>query len=80
MSIDRNDIEDDTYGVYEPIIEQLGWDTKVHPDMLLFQMIKQLGDDSFECRRLRWPAVLLGDSSGRSLGTCGRGLDSLEHQ
>lgn len=40
VSIDRNDIEDDTYGVYEPIIEQLGWDTKVHPDMLLFQMLK----------------------------------------
>jgi phage major head subunit gpT-like protein len=40
VAIDRNDIEDDTYGVYEPIIEQLGWDTKVHPDMLLFAMIK----------------------------------------
>jgi phage major head subunit gpT-like protein len=40
VSIDRNDVEDDTYGVYEPIIEQLGWDTKIHPDMLLFQMIK----------------------------------------
>ena len=40
LGIDRNDIEDDTYGVYEPVIEQLGWDTKVHPDMLLFQMIK----------------------------------------
>jgi phage major head subunit gpT-like protein len=41
VGIDRNDIEDDTYGVYEPVIEQLGWDTKVHPDMLLFQMVKQ---------------------------------------
>lgn len=40
ISIDRNDIEDDNYGVYEPIIEQLGWDTKVHPDTLLFSMIK----------------------------------------
>jgi phage major head subunit gpT-like protein len=40
VSIDRNDIEDDNYGVYEPIIEQLGWDTKVHPDVLLFTMIK----------------------------------------
>jgi phage major head subunit gpT-like protein len=40
VGIDRNDIEDDNYGVYEPIIEQLGWDTKVHPDMLLFPMIK----------------------------------------
>ncbi|MGH7905760.1 MAG: Mu-like prophage major head subunit gpT family protein [Candidatus Binataceae bacterium] len=41
IAIDRNDIEDDSYGVYEPVIEQLGWDTKVHPDMLLFQMIKE---------------------------------------
>jgi len=40
ISIDRNDIEDDNYVVYEPIIEQLGWDTKVHPDTLLFSMIK----------------------------------------
>lgn len=24
VAIDRNDIEDDTYGAYEPIIEQLG--------------------------------------------------------
>ena len=40
VSISRNDIEDDTYGVYEPVIEQLGWDTKVHPDSLLFTMIK----------------------------------------
>lgn len=40
ISIDRNDIEDDNYGVYEPVIEQLGWDTKVHPDVLLFSMIK----------------------------------------
>jgi phage major head subunit gpT-like protein len=40
VEIDRNDIEDDQFGVYEPIIEQLGWDTKVHPDVLLFTMIK----------------------------------------
>jgi phage major head subunit gpT-like protein len=40
ISISRNDIEDDTYGVYEPVIEQLGWDTKVHPDSLLFTMVK----------------------------------------
>jgi phage major head subunit gpT-like protein len=40
ISINRNDIEDDNYGVYEPVIEQLGWDAKVHPDVLLFTMIK----------------------------------------
>ncbi|MBE3605237.1 Mu-like prophage major head subunit gpT family protein [bacterium] len=40
VAINRNDIEDDNYAVYEPVIEQLGWDTKVHPDSLLFTMIK----------------------------------------
>ncbi|HXZ87643.1 MAG TPA: Mu-like prophage major head subunit gpT family protein [Candidatus Binataceae bacterium] len=40
VSISRNDVEDDNYGVYEPVIEQLGWDAKVHPDVLLFSMIK----------------------------------------
>lgn len=40
ISIGRNDIEDDNYGVYEPVVEQLGWDAKVHPDVLLFTMIK----------------------------------------
>jgi phage major head subunit gpT-like protein len=40
ISISRNDIEDDNDGVYEPVIEQLGWDTKVDPDALLFSMIK----------------------------------------
>jgi phage major head subunit gpT-like protein len=40
ISIGRNDIEDGNYGVYEPVIEQLGWDAKVHPDVLLFTMIK----------------------------------------
>jgi phage major head subunit gpT-like protein len=40
VSISRNDIEDDNYGVYEPVIEQLGWDAKVHPDVLLFSMVK----------------------------------------
>src|SRR5271154_2727814 len=37
VAIDRNDIEDDTYGAYEPIIEQLGWDTKSHPVGLMGQ-------------------------------------------
>src|SRR5580692_6719965 len=40
ISIGRNDIEDDNYGVYEPVIEQLGWDARAHPDVLLFTMIK----------------------------------------
>ncbi|HUY26150.1 MAG TPA: Mu-like prophage major head subunit gpT family protein [Candidatus Binataceae bacterium] len=40
VGIFREDIEDDTYGVYEPVIEQLGWDAKIHPDELIFGLIK----------------------------------------
>ena len=40
VRIDRNDIEDDQYGTYAPFIEQMGMDTKVHPDILIFSMIK----------------------------------------
>ena len=68
VAIDRNDIEDDTYGAYEPIIEQLGWDTKVHPDMLLFAMIKDAVANPERRRRLRRRAVLLRDPSGRPDG------------
>jgi phage major head subunit gpT-like protein len=32
----RNDIEDDSYGVYTPVIAQLGQDAKNHPDQLVF--------------------------------------------
>jgi len=40
VGVDRNDIEDDTYGILNPMFEQLGWDAKVHPDTLLFTMLK----------------------------------------
>jgi phage major head subunit gpT-like protein len=40
VGIERERIEDDEYGTYEPVITQLGWDTKTHPDQLIFGMIK----------------------------------------
>jgi len=40
IGVRRSDIEDDIYGVYTPMFEQLGWDSKVHPDTLLFSMVK----------------------------------------
>jgi len=39
-AIDRDDLEDDVQGVYEPMISELGRITKVHPDLLIFGMIK----------------------------------------
>ena len=40
VGIERERIEDDQYGVYSPVIEQLGWDSKTHPDQLIFGMMK----------------------------------------
>ena len=40
VGIERERIEDDQYGVYSPVIEQLGWDAKTHPDQLIFGMMK----------------------------------------
>lgn len=40
VAVDRNHIEDDTYGVYRPMVAQLGQDAKTHPDELIFQLIR----------------------------------------
>lgn len=37
--VNKDDIEDDQYGVYRPMFAQLGVDAAVHPDKLLFDMI-----------------------------------------
>lgn len=39
VEVNKDDIEDDTYGVYRPMFEQLGWDAAVHPDKLVFDLI-----------------------------------------
>lgn len=40
VSIDKDDFEDDSYGIYTPVIAQLGQDSKVHPDILTFKLLK----------------------------------------
>lgn len=40
ISVDRNNIEDDQLGIYKPMFEQLGYDSAMHPDDLVFQLIK----------------------------------------
>jgi phage major head subunit gpT-like protein len=40
IGVDRDDIEDDSYGVYSPMIAQLGQDAKTHPDTLIFDLLK----------------------------------------
>ncbi len=40
VGVDRDDIEDDSYGVYSPLFQQLGQDAKAHPDTLIFDLLK----------------------------------------
>lgn len=39
VSIPREDIEDDRYGVFAPVIEQMGVDARLHPDELVFGLL-----------------------------------------
>lgn len=41
VEIDRDDIEDDQYGVYRPMVEEMGRAAKVHPDLLVFEVLKK---------------------------------------
>lgn len=40
IGVDRDDIEDDTLGVYSPLMQMLGQDAKTHPDTLIFPLLK----------------------------------------
>lgn len=40
VGVDRNDIEDDNLGVYSPLMQQLGQDAAVHPDIMVFDLLK----------------------------------------
>ncbi len=39
VSVDRNDIEDDSIALYKPLFEQLGETARQHPDELIFQLM-----------------------------------------
>lgn len=40
VSVPRESIEDDTYGVFSPLMSQLGQDAAQHPDLLVFDLLK----------------------------------------
>lgn len=40
VDVSRDDIEDDLYGTYKPVFEQLGQDAAEHPDELVFGLFK----------------------------------------
>ena len=40
VGVKRTDIEDDNYGVYNPMFAEMGRAAKVHPDQLVFGLLK----------------------------------------
>jgi len=40
ISVDRNEIEDDSYGIYKPVAEDMGESAKQYPDELVFGALK----------------------------------------
>lgn len=40
IGVDRDDIDDDTIGVYAPLFEEMGRSTAAHPDDLCFSLLK----------------------------------------
>ena len=41
VGVDRNDIEDDTLGIYNPVVSDIAASTKTFPDKLVFKMLKE---------------------------------------
>ncbi|MDD5028898.1 MAG: Mu-like prophage major head subunit gpT family protein [Rhodoferax sp.] len=40
IEVSRDEIDDDQYGVYSPVAEQIGQDAALHPDELVFGLLK----------------------------------------
>ncbi len=43
VSLDRDAVEDDTYGIYNPLFQQLGKDAAEFPDVLSFELLQNAG-------------------------------------
>jgi phage major head subunit gpT-like protein len=41
VAVDRDDIEDDQLGIYNPMIQEMGQSAKEHPDFLIFDLLKK---------------------------------------
>lgn len=39
VGVDRDRFEDDQYGIYSPMMESLGYESRIHPDRLVFALL-----------------------------------------
>lgn len=49
LGIPTKDIEDDTFGLYAPVAEEIGMETKLHKTELVFQTLENGGDATSLC-------------------------------
>lgn len=47
VAVKVDDIEDDNLGIYKPLVENLAYDSKTHPDILIFDLLKN--GTSYKC-------------------------------
>ena len=40
VGVQKDDIEDDQYGIYKPLMQEMGYAAAVHPDELIFGLVK----------------------------------------
>lgn len=40
VAVDRNDIDDDNYGIYTPMMQEMGYAAATHPDEIVFDLLK----------------------------------------
>ena len=60
MELDRNVIEDDQYGLYNPVIDEMGWQTKKWPDFLIQELL-MAGDGNLAGTSMSAAATLCYD-------------------
>jgi len=69
VEVDRNDIEDDSIGVYRPIMAEMGRSAAVHPDELVFGLLPQgFSTKCYDGQNFFDTDHPVGDSTASNLG------------
>ena len=77
IGIDRNAIEDDKIGLFNPSIEMLGQSAAMHPDKLVFSLLKKgFNEKCFDGKAFFSSEHMIGKSKVSNKGTAKLSLDA----
>ena len=77
IGIDRNAIEDDKIGLFNPSIEMLGQSAAMHPDKLVFSLLKNgFNEKCFDGKAFFSSEHMIGKSKVSNKGTAKLSLDA----